>query len=119
MNALIRGRDTVVGTDRAGRTAQVQTGEDGITGSWFKIVWLRNLSIYQEPSNITAPTRRSHPNRPSLTQEPLPRSRPPPGRSLQKSHTLNISPRDAQARDLLSPDPLHYPLRLAFEQVVT
>ena len=84
MNALIRGRDTGVGTDRAGRTPQVQTGEDGITGSWFKIVWLRNLSIYQEPSHITAPTRRSHPNRPSLTQEPLPRSRPPPGRVTPK-----------------------------------
>src|SRR5262249_34483371 len=45
----------------AGQTQQVQTGEDNITGSWFKIVWLRNLSIYQEPSHITPPTRRSHP----------------------------------------------------------
>jgi hypothetical protein len=66
MNALIRGRDTVVGTDRAVGRADTagadrgRCGEDGITGSWFKIVWLRNLSIYQEPSNITAPTRRSH-----------------------------------------------------------
>jgi hypothetical protein len=32
----------------------VQTGEDDITGSWFKIAWLSNLSIYQEPSHITA-----------------------------------------------------------------
>ena len=46
----------------AGQTQQVQTGEDDITGSWFQIAWLRNLPIYQEPSHITAPTRRSHPN---------------------------------------------------------
>jgi Alginate lyase len=59
----------------------VQTGEDDITGSWFKIAWLRNLSIYQEPSHITAPTRRSHPNpaRPDARAiaRPSPRSRPP------------------------------------------
>lgn len=46
----------------AGQTQQLQTGEDDITGSGFKIAWLRNLSIYQEPSPMTAPTRRSHPN---------------------------------------------------------
>ena len=45
------GRADTAGADR----------EDDITGSWFKIAWLRNLSNYQEPSHITAPPRRSHP----------------------------------------------------------
>ena len=72
----------------AGQIQQVQTGEDDITGSWFKIAWLRNLSNYQEPSHITAPTRRSHPNPAKPDARAIAQiAAAPSARSLQKSHT--------------------------------